>query len=269
MQGEGEAYFSRYGLRGMGHMAEDILFCVDADAEMNVEMKLGTQGKGLCRLDAIKQAIILFVHSKLMVNSQHRFAFATLRNSASWLKRGFSSDIDVIGQVVRGLASSGTYPRCDLSELFRMAAAEAHQSIALNRRLRMVLIYCRSSVPIEVAMQWPDKQRLFTFDALYLHDKPTHENCPQDVYDSLVDALERVSEFESYIFESSSGSARLLFRSMCILLSHPQQRCPQDEFEAPKDISKMLAAAPHNSTSGNLPVPRRETEDNSGVPRPH
>lgn len=58
---------------------------------------------------------------------------------SSQLKRGFSSDIDVIGQVVRGLASSGTYPRCDLSELFRMAAAEAHQSIALNRRLRMVI----------------------------------------------------------------------------------------------------------------------------------
>jgi len=67
-------------------------------------------------------------------------------------------------------------------------------------------------VPIEVAMQWPDKQRLFSFDALYLHDKPTHDNRPQDVYDSLVDALERVSEYESYIFESSSGSARLLFR---------------------------------------------------------
>lgn len=75
----------RYELRGMGHAPEDILFCVDADAEVSVEMKVGTQGKGLCRLDAIKQAIILFVHSKLMANAQHRFAFATLRNSASWV----------------------------------------------------------------------------------------------------------------------------------------------------------------------------------------
>lgn len=75
-----------------------------------------------------------------------------------------------------------------------------------------VLIYCRSSVMVDLSMQWLDKMRLFTFDALYLHDKPTRENCPQSVYDSLVDVLERVSEFESYIFESSSGSARLLFR---------------------------------------------------------
>lgn len=54
------------------------------------------------------------------------------------LKRGFTNDIDVIGQVVRGLAASGSYPQCDLSELFLMAAAEAQHSIALNRRLRVV-----------------------------------------------------------------------------------------------------------------------------------
>lgn len=83
--GEEEVHPLRYELRGMGHMPEDILFCVDADAEASVEMKLGTQGKGLCRLEAIKQAIILFVHSKLMANPHHRFAFASLRNSASWV----------------------------------------------------------------------------------------------------------------------------------------------------------------------------------------
>jgi hypothetical protein len=66
----------------------------------------------------------------------------------------------------------------------------------------------------EVAVQLPGKQCLFTFDALYLHDKPTRDNCPQRVYDVLVDALERVSEFEGYIFESSSGSARVLFRQV-------------------------------------------------------
>lgn len=90
MQGEEELHPLRYELRGMGHAPEDILFCVDADAEVSVEMKVGTQGKGLCRLDAIKQAIILFVHSKLMANAHHRFAFATLRGSASWV-RGLTS----------------------------------------------------------------------------------------------------------------------------------------------------------------------------------
>jgi hypothetical protein len=62
------------------------------------------------------------------------------------LKRGFTNDIDIIGQVVRGLGPSGSYPRCDLSELFRMAAAEAPQSNALNRRLRVVIFH--STLPV-------------------------------------------------------------------------------------------------------------------------
>jgi hypothetical protein len=72
----------------------------------------------------------------------------------------------------------------------------------------------------EVTLQMPEKQRLFTFDALYLHDKPTRDNCPQRVYDVLVDALERVSESEGYIFESSSGSARVLFRQVFVRQWH-------------------------------------------------
>lgn len=79
----------RYDMRGMTHTPEDILFCVDADVELNVEMKVGGGkvggGGGMSRLDAIKQAILLFVHSKLTVHPQHKFSFATVRNTASWV----------------------------------------------------------------------------------------------------------------------------------------------------------------------------------------
>ena len=93
----------RYEMRGMGHTAEDILFCVDADVEVNVEMKVGGGkvaggggGGGMSRLDAIKQAILLFVHSKLTVHPQHKFAFATLHNTASWVtKELFLSQIEL------------------------------------------------------------------------------------------------------------------------------------------------------------------------------
>lgn len=53
--------------------------------------------------------------------------------------------MEVIGQAVRSLASGGTFPRCDLSELFQMAATEAHSSHAMDRTLRVVLSL--SSVP--------------------------------------------------------------------------------------------------------------------------
>lgn len=66
------------------------------------------------------------------------------------LKKGFTSDIDIIGQVVRGLGPTGSYPHCDLSELFRIAAAEAHQSIALNRRLRVVIFHFKNIPPYKL-----------------------------------------------------------------------------------------------------------------------
>ncbi|KAJ6862718.1 hypothetical protein NC652_039552 [Populus alba x Populus x berolinensis] len=54
----------------------------------------------------------------------------------------------------------------------------------------MILIYCRSSV--QPQHQWPVSQKLFTLDVMYLHDKPGPDNCPQEVYDALVDTLEHV-----------------------------------------------------------------------------
>ncbi|CAK9870431.1 unnamed protein product [Sphagnum jensenii] len=164
--------------------------------------------KGLSRLDAVKQALVLFVHSKLLMHPQHRFSVATLSNNAVWHQQEFTNDMEVIGQAVRSLASGGAFTCCDLSELFQIAAAEAHSSHSLDRTLRVVLIYC-----------------------------------------------------------SSSGSARVLFRHMCVLLLHPQQRCPQDEFDAPKDLAKMVASVPRTSSSGGLPQLRKEGNDDGSGPR--
>ena len=67
-------------------MNEDVLFCVDVDVESKMEMKLsGPKGRPFTRLDAIRQAILLFVHSKLSINSDHRFAFSVLGQSVSWV----------------------------------------------------------------------------------------------------------------------------------------------------------------------------------------
>lgn len=114
-----------------------------------------------------------------------------------------------------------------------------------------VLLYCRSSVPPH--HQWPVTQKLFTLDVMYLHDKPGPENCPQKVYDALVDALEQVSEYEGYIFESGQGLPRILFRHMCVLLSHPQQRCVQDDIDIPKSLTKKSAAG--DTTTGGEIIP--------------
>lgn len=103
-----------------------------------------------------------------------------------------------------------------------------------------ILIYCRSSTIPE--HHWPvNDHKHFTLDVVYLHDKPSSGNCPQKVYDALVEALEHVSEHEGYIFENQ-GVARALFKQMCILLSHPQQRCIQEDIDIPKSLVKKVLA---------------------------
>jgi hypothetical protein len=85
VEGEGSGA-SRYTLKPTRISNEDILLCIDVDAESLVEMKsTGPNGRPLTRLDSIKQAILLFVNAKLSINPEHRFAFATLSKSASWV----------------------------------------------------------------------------------------------------------------------------------------------------------------------------------------
>lgn len=75
-------------------------------------------------------------------------------------------------------------------------------------------------------------------DVVYLHDKPGPDNCPQKVYDALVDSVEHVSQYEGYVFESGQGLTRVLFRHVCVLLAHPAQRCMQDDLDVPRSIIK-------------------------------
>lgn len=119
-----------------------------------------------------------------------------------------------------------------------------------------ILIYCRSSV--SPYHQWPATQKLFTLDVMYIHDKPKSKNCPQKVYDALVDVLEQVSEYEGYILESEHGLPRKLFRYMCVLLSHPQQRCIQDDINIPKPLRKKSAAVDTTACGEIIPVSGQE-----------
>ncbi|XP_009780269.1 uncharacterized protein LOC107779842 isoform X2 [Nicotiana tabacum] len=235
VEGQGS---SGYTLQPSQLASEDILFCVDVDSESVVEMKVTVAGgRPYSRLDSFKQAILLFINAKLTINPDHRFAFAGLGKSAFWVRKEFTSDIDSAISACRGISAvDSPCGHADLTQLFRVAAHEAKKSRSQNRTLRVILLYCRSSIPPQ--HQWPATQKLFTLDVVYLHDKPGPDNCPQKVYDALVEALEHVSEYEGYIFESGQGLTRVLFRHICTLLSHPQQRCVQDDLDIPKSLTK-------------------------------
>ncbi|XP_042469570.1 BRISC and BRCA1-A complex member 1-like [Zingiber officinale] len=228
----------RYTLTPSRYYSEDVLFCVDVDVESKAEM---AKGRSITRLDAIKQAICLFIHAKHTMNPDHRFALSILTQSVSWVRKDFSSEVDLLLPAVWALTAADTsYGFADITQLFRIATHEAKKSRAQSRLFRVILIYCRSSVCPQ--HQWPVSQKFFTMDVIYLHDKPSTENCPQKVYDALVDALEHVSEYEGFIFESGQSYSRVILKQMCMLLSHPQQRCLQDDIDFPKSLVRKSPA---------------------------
>jgi hypothetical protein len=161
------------------------------------------------------------------------------------LKKEFSNDAKSAAASLREMSATRSSGPADLTFLFQEAAQEAKTSRAQNRILRVILMYCRSSV--RPTHDWPINQKLFTLDVMYLHDKSGPDNCTHDVYDSLVDAIERVSEYEGYIFEGSHGLSQSVFRRMSTLLSHPPQRCAQ--VDLPKPPAKKPAVSCDKSAS--------------------
>uniref|UniRef100_A0A453QP93 BRISC and BRCA1-A complex member 1 n=1 Tax=Aegilops tauschii subsp. strangulata TaxID=200361 RepID=A0A453QP93_AEGTS len=183
----------------------------------------------------------------------HRFAFASLRDTVSLISKEFTSDAASSIETIRSLAATETrYAVADLTHLFKIAYEEGKRAETQGRLLRVVLIYCRSST--KPHHQWPVKPKNFTMDIVYLHDKPTADNCPQNVYDALVDALEHVSQYEGYILESGQGLARVLFRQICIILSHPLLRCMQDDLDIPKQVVKKILAIEGVQSEDGAPV---------------
>ncbi|KAL1222328.1 putative sister chromatid cohesion protein PDS5 [Cardamine amara subsp. amara] len=251
------AVASRNALKPARMDSEDILICVDVDAESTVEMKTtGTNGKPLTRLECIKRAITRFIHDKLAMNPDNRFAFATLSKSAAWLKKEFTSDAESAVASLRGLSATKSSGPADLTLLFHEAAHEAKTSRAQNRILRVILIYCRSSV--RPTHDWLVNLKLFTLDVMYLHDKPGPDVCPQYVYGSFDDIIERVSEYQGYIFGSGQGHAQSVFKRMSVLLSYPPQRCAQ--VDLPKAPAKKVTAPAAVSCDKSASNARKEVK---------
>ncbi|KAL9252309.1 BRISC and BRCA1-A complex member 1-like protein [Drosera capensis] len=250
-----------YALLPSRYSSEDILFCIDVGAESFLEMKnTGPNGRPVTRLDSILKSIGLFVNAKLSINGDHRFGFVVIGKSVSWVQKVFSSKVDSAIAAIRSLPADSSSDQVDLTELFHIASQEAKRSREQGRTLRVILLYCRSSMPPKY--QLPANRKLYTLDVVYLHDKPGPENCPQKVYDALVDAIEHISEHDGYIFETSQGLQRILVKNMCLLLSSPPQRCIQDDLDVPKNLAKkppvvspvqgddsVMIVAPPNSDS--------------------
>ncbi|GJN29634.1 hypothetical protein PR202_gb17883 [Eleusine coracana subsp. coracana] len=271
----------RYSLPPVRLPPEDILFCVDVDVEARAEMKAAaaaassgstssSQPAGgarvgprppVRRMDAVKQAMLLFVHGKLAMCPDHRFAFAALGETVSMVKKDFSSDASSAIEAIHSIsASESRYATADLTQLFKIAHQEGRRAELQGRLLRVFIMpwdldSCNVNISGTHLLSFLYQATAsLAINIIYLHDKTGPDNCPQKVYDVLVDALEHVSQYEGYILESSQGLAQVLFRHTCILLSHPLQRCIQDDIDFPKQVAKKTVAAEASQKEDGTPV---------------
>ncbi|KAG2606914.1 hypothetical protein PVAP13_4NG202811 [Panicum virgatum] len=106
----------------------------------------------------------------------HRFAFASIGETVSSVKKDFSSDVGSAMEAIHSLSASETrYATADLTQLFKIAYHEGKIAESQGRLPRVGTIYCRSST--KPHHQWPVKPKNFTLDIIYLHDKPIADNC--------------------------------------------------------------------------------------------
>ncbi|XXG64272.1 hypothetical protein AAC387_Pa05g2267 [Persea americana] len=232
---------SAYSLKPSFFAHEDILICLDVDPILDRKAEVpSSRGRLITNMECTRSALYFFVHAKHAINPDHRFAFCTLsKSSISWVQREFSSEVDsALAAILDISADSSSHEHPDLTQLFQIAAREGTRCNTESRILRVVLVYCRSHVLPE--HHWPVDHNLFTLDVLFLCEEPDAKNRRQDVYDALVDAVGDVSKYEGYVIRCLHGLAFALHGYMCVLLSHPQQRCLQDAIDFPKSLAKKL-----------------------------
>eukprot|EP00300_Choanocystis_sp_HF-7_P034887 c47968_g1_i1.p1 GENE.c47968_g1_i1~~c47968_g1_i1.p1 ORF type:complete len:282 (-),score=52.95 c47968_g1_i1:230-1075(-) len=211
---------------------EQIVFCIDVCSEMDgMElMGKGSEVEGqrlLTRLDCVKAVVSNFVAVKLSMRPDHEFALVVLSDRATW-KLDFTSDATTFNFALHSLAAAGRHESFDFGTLF--AELDDHVSVPPPSgrppyTVRAIVLFARSGVASAVpapASPWSLlREPLFFLDVEYLHEKPSRDNDPQAVYNSLT-YLESASR--TSLFYEDSTSYRRFVEHMTLLLGHPLQR---------------------------------------------
>lgn len=232
-------------------LPERIIFAIDLNSEMR-DIDSGTaQGEERWpKMTLVKDAIKIFVHSKLALSDRHQFALCVLKNSPSWLLT-MTGNKDSFFKAVDSLVASETeFKELEVAPLISMAEQVVRDSPGYT--VRVIVVYARTTViptlscpPDRVTNTFPlFENPRFSLDALFLH-RPSPQSPPanqnnaqsntaraQDVYDVLT-ALDG-SQHRGYFF-AVSNRREAFFTNFASLLAHPQQR-----FSQGNQISKLV-----------------------------
>ncbi|KAJ3197479.1 hypothetical protein HK101_003177 [Irineochytrium annulatum] len=161
-------------------LPERIVFCIDTSQEAD-----SLSGHTQTKLAAIKEKLKKFIWQKRIANSQHEFAIATFTCTTFWhCEFGMTS-----GQVMESVdsieVSREEVSYWDVVSLHDAVSPYAPTPHNPKYFLRVILVYFRSAqLPTLSPTKLPHNP-YFIIESVYLHDRPSPDNCVQEVYDQL------------------------------------------------------------------------------------
>jgi hypothetical protein len=222
---------------------EKIIICIDLsspDRNPFVGQRCATD---VSLLDVVKFGVKTFVDVKHKMNQSNQFAICALTETAE-MHQSFTNNVEDFSTRLDELIPCGKIRTFDMSSLFAAVQNCIDQDVKNGADkdcvYRCIFIYCRSdSVPIwgqspygQIAGRNILSKENFFFDVLYLHEKPSSTNMPQEVFDALTDVYHTCGTTErpnsSYYCENSTSISRH-FLCWAQIMAMPSQRPQQVE----------------------------------------
>ncbi|XP_014225637.1 BRISC and BRCA1-A complex member 1-like [Trichogramma pretiosum] len=202
--------------------SEKIIFVIDLVCEFGSDEIVKSHV-----LYMIKRAIEIFVHIKLDINANHKFAFITIdSNGAKWICN-FSSDSKILMNALEDVEQiNETEPvqYFEVDSIFNVLSKQLNlHEMLTNNAVRLILLYSRSfTLPkINTAnLQKMIKYQHFFIDILYIHDPELSNSKCKEIHAQL---SKLITNSNSYNMKSSYDPVDI-HNFMSKLLSHPLQR---------------------------------------------
>ncbi|KAH8549560.1 hypothetical protein BGW37DRAFT_522224 [Umbelopsis sp. PMI_123] len=227
-------------------LPQKIIFCIDVSNDMTGEISSVLCGgaedtflEPTSRIEVVKRLILRFINLKLLANPNHEFAVILLAERAIW-HMNFTNDKLLLQAAIEEIGLLGSFGSFDMDSLLQTILNQVDISSA-KHFIQAIAIYGRSScIPSEPSkellsqLQWCTS---FVFDMLYIHEKKSETNCPQDIYNRWL--LLESDVYSGWFFDFGRLARRRIALAMMQLLAHPLQRTEQEDMETEelKDIT--------------------------------
>jgi hypothetical protein len=200
------------------------LFVVDV-SDACLELGFSTARLRRTRLDVVKYAISIFVHSKSKFPLPHEFGIAVLAKEARIVCPFTKVVRDVLGSL-EGIHAEGEASECDFSSIFRELDRRRIMP-GKTQGLRVIFVYCRSSVP-HLTKTDPSVKKYLSMDGFCVDGIVMVSKGEGDDGRKFHEEIEiaRLFDDRSGMWDTIGDKVTSLLSFFTDLLCHPLQRLP-------------------------------------------